>query len=359
MLCPDEETQSLYLATVEQDINRFVSQHKDVQLNGFDIGGGTPTALSEDNFRHLMRIYRQTVNQLCLSEDFEPSIEASFATITAAKAEMIRQAGINRVSLGLQSSCSSVLQQNHRMSARMELLADKMNLLHQAGIRKINLDLMYGLRGQTLETLPLDVESIKRLNPEQVTLYELRTNMTGESMKWNKETLYEGYAFLFSKLCALGYHAQFGQNTFTRKPDDQGVSSYLRHRMIDGTAYKGFGLSAQSMCSDGLSYNIGKNATEIGKLIPRATYDEEFTYRLPATELASKYIAIGAYHGSFSLTRLSEILGEDARIHYATQLSFCLSHGLIVIGEDDTVSCTREGFKYYGAIFSLFTRYEL
>jgi oxygen-independent coproporphyrinogen-3 oxidase len=356
MLCPDEEAQHLYLTTVAHDIHRFIAQHKDIQLNGFDIGGGTPTALSENNFRHLMQIYRQTANRLCLSEDYEPSIEASFATITSAKAEMIHEAGINRVSLGLQSSCSNVLQENHRMSARMELLADKMNLLHQAGIRKINLDLMYGLRGQTLETLPFDIEAIRRLNPEQVTLYELRTNMTGELMEWDKETLYEGYTFLFRQLCALGYHAQFGQNTFTKNQDDQGVSSYLRHRMIDGTAYKGFGLSAQSMCSDGISYNMGKNVADIGKLISRTTYDEEYTYRLPATELASKYISIGAYHGSFSLTRLSEILGEDAKVRYAAQLSFGLSHGFIVIDEEDTVRCTREGFKYYGALFSLFTR---
>ena len=80
---------------------------------------------------------------------------------------------------------------------------------------------------------------------------------------------------------------------------------------------------------------------------------EEYVYLLPPKELASKYIAIGAYNGSFSLKRLSGLLRCDAKDYYSRQLDFCLSHGYIDILHDRVV-VTSLGFKYYGALFSLF-----
>jgi oxygen-independent coproporphyrinogen-3 oxidase len=123
--------------------------------------------------------------------------------------------------------------------------------------------------------------------------------------------------------------------------------------MIDGTPYKGFGLSAQSMSRDGVAYNIGKNSANLKSLINNKTYGEEYTYHLPPSELAAKYIAIAAYHGSFSLTHLSELLGVDATTYYHQQLLFCKANGLLTTA-GDVVTCTPQGFKYYGAVFSLF-----
>jgi oxygen-independent coproporphyrinogen-3 oxidase len=212
---------------------------------------------------------------------------------------------------------------------------------------------MYGLKGQSIDTLQFDIQTIAALNPEQVTLYELRTNMTGEENHWDKDALFNGYSYLYQQLISLGYTARFGQNTFSKDEADRGVSSYLRHRMIDGTAYKGFGLSAQSMSREGVAYNIGKNSAAMKSLINNTTYGEEYTYHLQSSELAAKYIAIAAYHGSFSLTRLTELLGVDATSYYHQQLSFCQANDLLTI-TGDVVTCTPKGFKYYGAVFSLF-----
>lgn len=83
------------------------------------------------------------------------------------------------------------------------------------------------------------------------------------------------------------------------------------------------------------------------------SFEEEYVYQLPHKELASKYIAIGGYNGSFSLKTLKELLGCDAKTYYSGQLDFCLSHKYIEIS-DDRVVVTPLGFKYYGALFSLF-----
>jgi oxygen-independent coproporphyrinogen-3 oxidase len=353
MLRPDEALQHQYLSVVKNDIHCFVEKHPGITLCGFDIGGGTPTALSDNNFGFLVQIYQDAISRLHLSADFEPSIEGTFDTINETKAKQMSGVGIRRISFGIQSTCSSVLRKNHRPAVRIDHLAQTMRMLHGYGIEKINLDLMYGLEGQTIDTLAMDIQTIATLNPEQVTLYELRTNMTGEENHWSKDALFNGYSYLYQQLTSLGYKAGFGQNTFSKDDTDQGVSSYLRHRMIDGASYKGFGLSAQSLSREGVAYNVGKNSVVLKSLIHKDAYDEEYTYHLPPSELASKYIAIAAYHGSFSLHCLSGLLGVDARIYYDRPLSYCLENGLLsIVG--DIVSCTRKGFKHYGAVFSLF-----
>ena len=168
-----------------------------------------------------------------------------------------------------------------------------------------------------------------------------------------KDELYNSYSFLYNSLRDLGYYVRFGQNTFSKRANDIGVSSYLRERMMNAGAYKGFGISAQSMNRNGVSYNIGKLKKSFNDLLAMKSYDEEYVYQLPPKELASKYIAISAYNGSFSLEKLSELLGCDATTYYSAPLDFCVSHGYIEIS-NERVIITPLGFKYYGALFSLF-----
>ena len=107
------------------------------------------------------------------------------------------------------------------------------------------------------------------------------------------------------------------------------------------------------MSRNGVSYNIGKLKKSFNDLLAMKSYDEEYVYQLPPKELASKYIAISAYNGSFSLEKLSELLGCDATTYYSSPLDFCVSRGYIEIS-NERVIITPLGFKYYGALFSLF-----
>jgi oxygen-independent coproporphyrinogen-3 oxidase len=169
----------------------------------------------------------------------------------------------------------------------------------------------------------------------------------------NKSELYDQYSHYFSGLVSLGYVARFGQNTFSVDDSDYGVSSYLRSRMLMGVPYKGFGISAQSMSPNGISYNIGKATNMTRRALSELSFKEEFTYSLPPKELAAKYIAIAAYNGSFSLPRVSELLGIDAWEYYKEEFEYCIDLGLLNI-ENGRAFITELGFKHYGAVFSLF-----
>lgn len=147
--------------------------------------------------------------------------------------------------------------------------------------------------------------------------------------------------------------AHFGQNTFSMDVKDEGVSSYLRERMLNGVAYKGFGMSAQSMSSYGIAYNVGKLTFAPQKELNSKDYPEQFTYILPPIELASKYMAISAYNGSFSTRKLKDFgINEE---YIKEVLDFCLDEDLLFKGDSDRIFITRKGFIHYGALFSLFT----
>ena len=239
MALPNADRQRQYLAVVSQDINQFIASYPDIVLRGFDIGGGTPTALSDDNFQRLMTIYADTISRVQVSEDFEPSIEGTFLTINSEKLKAIVRAGFRRLSLGIQTSTAAVLDAQGRSVVPLDLMKDILDKAHEAGIQKINLDLMYGLAGQNGVSQQRDFEVIGQLAPEQVTLYELRTNMLHNVQSASKEELYAAYCSYYDALLQMGYHARFGQNTFSRSDKDFGVSSYLRSRMLEGAPYRG------------------------------------------------------------------------------------------------------------------------
>lgn len=352
MPCPDDNVQRNYLFAIANDIKRFKQQYQDVTLLGFDIGGGTPTSLSEKNFSLLMQIYQTAISGLGLDDKYEPSIEGTFNTLSEYKLEAMVKSGFHRLSLGVQSSCNSVLHRHQRGSTKEAIMSSWLKKAWEKGIKKINLDFMYGLKGQNQSTIRQDIELISRLRPQQVTLYELRTNMISAEESFTKDELYDKYVQYYDGLIALGYYARFGQNTFSVDTTDEGVSSYLRERMLNGAAYKGFGLSAQSMSSSGIAYNVGKLAVTPQNELNKESYTELFTYLLPLNELASKYMAISAYNGSFSIARLRDYGISERTLNEI--VGFCIDEGLLYKGERDRMFITPKGFKHYGALFSLF-----
>lgn len=351
-LAGDVEKESHYLDLLELQIERFLRTHTIRRLYGLDIGGGTPTSLSDANFERLLCLSDRLDQPREKVEGFEKSIEFSFNTITAEKLRMISRHGFRRISAGIQSMSRSLMQANNREMIQLEALRDRCREAYDLGIEKINLDLMYGLKGQTDDMLLGSMDVISKLRPEQVTLYEMRYNRFGSAPpELTRERLFAQYSTMFDALTSMGYRSRFGQNTFSLG-DDLGVSSYLRLRMAEGTPYKGFGISAQSMGPHGISYGSLKNTTEI--VLPQIEeITESSNYALPPEELAAKYVSIAMYHARFRLSALRRILGADPETVYAAELAYLRERNLIR-QEGEDVFLTPEGFLHYGAVAALF-----
>ena len=352
-----ESIERQYLDIVEGDMREFTEQSAtgNTLLRGFDIGGGTPTVLSTKNFAMLIEMSAGYARRFKRAEPFKGSIEATFNTIDEDKIAIISDHSdiFSRISFGLQSTSCAFLRDNNRDNGQTHRMADIFHSCRQQGINTINLDLMYGFVNQTKEEIEATMKVVERLMPEHLTVYELRTNMLSRYPIATAEQRFEQYSYLYDLITRLGYKGRFGMNTFSLIGDD-GLSSYLQHRMMKNGSYKGFGIAAQSKNDTGISYNIGKNGEPLECCLSQNTFEKDGdSYRLPPRELLSKYVAISGYCGMIDLFVMEKILHSDPSMVFEKELDFLLNNQYIE--KDGTMLyLTPKGFLHYGAVLSLF-----
>src|SRR5437667_5158873 len=130
-------------------------------------GGGTPTALNIAQLEFLLRGFHE---QLDLSELVEWTIEANPGSVSARKAAVLKKFGINRISLGVQSWDDHLLKLLGR-EHNAQQAEHSFHLLRAAGFSNINIDLMFGLPGQTIEQWRLTLEKTIALQPDHISAY--------------------------------------------------------------------------------------------------------------------------------------------------------------------------------------------
>ncbi len=140
---PESAYVDALLADLEQDLPRVWGR----RIESVFIGGGTPSLFSAEALDRLLAGLRA---RLPLRPDTEITLEANPGTVEQGKFAEFREIGINRLSIGVQSFNDEQLQRLGRIHARREAFAAA-EAAHAAGLENFNLDLMFGLPGQTVE----------------------------------------------------------------------------------------------------------------------------------------------------------------------------------------------------------------
>jgi oxygen-independent coproporphyrinogen-3 oxidase len=133
-------------------------------------GGGTPSLLSAWQIKDVLGTITKNVGPL--GDDCEATIEANPGTVDLYKLSDLREAGFNRISLGVQSFDGSLLKLMGRCHTPQQSLS-AFGEARQAGFRNISLDLIFALPGQSLENWRADLDQLLDLGPEHVSLYSL------------------------------------------------------------------------------------------------------------------------------------------------------------------------------------------
>lgn len=153
-------------------------------------------------------------SQFELSADYEWTVEANPETITDELAHALVAAGVNRVSLGVQSFTSDSLQTLERRH-RPESVPQAVDLLRSAGVDRLSLDLIFGVPGQDLHGVEHDVSEAMALQPDHLSvyglIYEPNTALTkrrdlGLVQPCEQEFEAEAYELVVSRLKAAGLH---------------------------------------------------------------------------------------------------------------------------------------------------------
>src|SRR5882724_9499804 len=130
-------------------------------------GGGTPTALTTSQLEFLLGGFRERLN---LSSLAEWTIEANPGSVSARKAALLHKLGVTRVSLGVQSLDDELLKLLGR-EHNSQQAEQSFHILRTGGLANINVDLMFGLPGQTIEQWKATLEKTIGLQPEHISAY--------------------------------------------------------------------------------------------------------------------------------------------------------------------------------------------
>lgn len=133
------------------------------------IGGGTPTAISDELFEDLLRFIKAKV---VLEPGYEFTVEANPESVNPEKAKIMKINGVNRVSMGLQAT-NNILLKNIGRIHDLKAFNNAYKLLRDEGFDNINLDLITGLPGQTMDDIKDSLDFVRETDPDHISVYSL------------------------------------------------------------------------------------------------------------------------------------------------------------------------------------------
>lgn len=281
------------------------------------IGGGTPSLLSTAQLEKLFSALRPLTGPLPGLE--ESTFEANPESLDGQKALLLKNSGINRVSLGLQAGQDRLLKKLGRIAMTGDFLA-AFEILRGAGFGNINADLMCGLPGQSLEDFTRPLERLLKLGPEHISLYALEvhegTPFHAGGVKEEPEAAAEMYEAAAGLLAGNGF-GRYEISNFARPGKE---SAHNLNYWSQGE-YLGLGAAAASYLDGERRANTAATRTYIetaGAAVP-AQYRETLSGRAKRAER----LMLG-------LRKTAGIeLSDDIFIEFGEEIGRLLTAGLV------------------------------
>ena len=227
---------SKYLKALEEEI---LSQYNNEVLKTIYIGGGTPSSLSLDHLNYLFIILKVFKK----SRNCEVTFECNIEDITEEKLHLLKENGVNRLSIGIESFNKKNLETMQR-HADFKDAKEKIKLCRKLGFSNINVDLIYALPKESMWTLRRDIHKILKLEVEHISTYSLilekNTILYNQGVKnINEEKDAKMYNYIVKNLKKNGYH-HYEVSNFARS----GYESLHNKTYWYNEEYYGFGCGA-------------------------------------------------------------------------------------------------------------------
>lgn len=228
----DGQTKAAYMEALRRETALRAEEYCCDSVTSVFIGGGTPSAVKAEEIAALLSTVRQ---HYPLAEDAEITIEVNPGTVTAEKLEVYRVAGINRLSIGLQSADDRELAVIGRIHTWQQFL-DTYGLAVGAGYRNINIDVMSTLPGQTLESYRRTLKKILALNPQPAHI--------------------SAYSLILEEGTAFWDMTQRGELTLPDEDADRQMYSETK-RVLAGAGYSRYEISNYAKPGHACRHNCG------------------------------------------------------------------------------------------------------
>ena len=349
-----EETISKYVEALQKEILSQEIFAKEYVVTTIFFGGGTPSILSGTQMKEIFKLLREV---FVVDENAEISMEANPGTVSKENLIAYRQAGVNRISFGLQSVNNEELKTLGRIHTYEEFL-ESFQLARECGFTNINVDLISAIPKQTLESWEQSVKSILELEPEHISAYGLiieegtpffemyGEGEVGEKLLPSEEEERMMYHRTEELLEKTGYHRYEISNY--AKPEKE-----CRHNLgyWERKEYLGMGLGASSLIQN----QRFKNCDDLAFYIEHShdsSKIREIEGVLSNQEQMEEYIFLG-------LRKIDGISSRDFEETFGITLEECYGKGIrkmkterLLEEENDMLRLTKIGIDISNYVFA-------
>lgn len=330
-----EQTKEAYMAALFAEIGGRAKDYKERIVTSIFIGGGTPSLLSGDSIRQLMEHIREGFR---LAPDAEITMEVNPGTVTAEKLTAFYGAGINRLSIGMQSAQEQelkILGRIHDFDGFCQVYREAV----EAGFTNINVDVMSGLPGQTLASYKDTLEKVLRLEPmpQHISAYSLIVEEgtpfaamadRGELPLPEEDTERAMYEETIEVLAGYGFHRyEISNYALDGYECRHNVGYWIRRD------YLGFGIGAASLIGN-VRFQNGRDLNAY-LAHPLACREEQQSLTTQEQMEETMFLGLRLIRG-VSYPEFARCYGQTLEEVYGEVISRNVADGLLTVREDET-----------------------
>lgn len=359
-----EDKMLAYTESLRKELEMVGKQNAQDKAEGKDdlleietiyLGGGTPSFLPAEEVEKILATIREN---FILKKNCEITIEINPGTTTKEKLEIYQKAGINRLSIGLQSIQEHVLKVIGRIHD-YEKFEEVYQEARELGFQNINVDLMIGLPKQNVVDVEKSVEQVIHLKPEHISVYSfiveegtpMAEKIAEGSLTLPKEEVERKEYWTVKKMLEEAGYIHYEISNFAK----MGKESKHNTDCWNQKEYMGFGIAAHSY-TDGIRYSNLAELEPYMENIQKDKAQDNFIFHEKQDEEAKmkEYMLLGLRKiAGVEISKFKEKYGINPIYCYRLELDQLVRDDLVEV-DDDFIKLTKRGIDLANLVWKKF-----
>lgn len=341
----------VYIENMCKEMEIIHKHYGRIKLASIHFGGGTPTTLNEKEIQFIFTNIRKFFD---VDNNIEITFESSPETITGSKLKVLLDNGVNRLNIGIQTLNDKLLNSINRRHDSKKAL-ESISLAQDLGLNNINVDLMYGLNGQTMNDWINTISTILKTKVQSISTYRLRLHPNGKIRKdiysFDEIKAIEMYVNMMEMMDSYKYY-QCSSHKFAIK-EEFAQKQIINKRGVDNNTLLPIGMAAYGYIDNVLFWNERTMNAYMDK-VDKELLPFSIGYILDKTEQIAKSCVLGIHNvNGLDLQKYTRKFKENLQYRYGDLLESLTAYNLIEINHK-SMKLSKLGMIFADEIATMF-----